>query len=90
LCESLTRRPYRPRPDGGPATAALQERVSQQAKHVFDRAQALEWLGLTLEQIERAVTMSASFTDNTGDFHATHRSAPRPDGIRILDYRCSG
>ena len=27
LCESLTNRPYRPRPDGGPAAAALEERA---------------------------------------------------------------
>ncbi len=50
----------------------------QQAFQAFDREQMREWLGLTLDQIEQAVTdlrVRATFCDDTGDFYDLIRRA---------------
>jgi hypothetical protein len=69
----------------------------QQALHAFDREQALVWLGLTLDQIERAVMdlrLSASSCDDMGEFYDLIRRASanawkslRGDAAVALDLR---
>lgn len=69
----------------------------QQALHACDREQALVWLGLTLDQIERAVMdlrLSASSCDDMGEFYDLIRRASanawkslRGDAAVALDLR---
>ena len=71
--------------------------IWQQAFQAFDRPQMLDWLGLTLEQIERQITSlltTASFTDDTGEFYDLIRRASadawkslRGDAVVAMDYR---
>ena len=69
----------------------------QQAFHAFNREQMREWLGLTLDQIEQAVTdlrVRATFCDDTGQFYDLIRRASadawnslRGDALIALDLR---
>lgn len=71
--------------------------VWQQAFQAFDREQMREWLGLTLDQIEQAVTdlrVRATFCDDTGQFYDLIRRASadawdslRGDALVALDLR---
>ena len=71
--------------------------VWQQAFQAFDRQQSLDWLGLTLEQVERQITSllaTASFTDDMGEFYDLIRRASaeawkslRGDAAVAMDYR---
>jgi hypothetical protein len=71
--------------------------IWQQAFQAFDRPRMLDWLGLTLEQIERQITSlltTASFTDDTGEFYDLIRRASADawkslagDAAVAMDYR---
>lgn len=71
--------------------------VWRAALEAFDPAQMLDWLGLSLEQVEHQATSlrtTASFTDNTGAFYDLIRRARagdweslRGDAATAMDYR---